>query len=104
MTPTRQLSHDGGAEPRWAHSGRELFYKSGTRFMAVPVSPGPTLTVGSPRELFSTAAYRTARNRQEYDVTPDDRRFVMIRNQPGVASAVVYVENWFSELKAKVKR
>jgi Tol biopolymer transport system component len=104
MTPTRQLSHDGGAEPRWAHSGRELFYKSGTRFMAVPVSPGPTLTVGSPRELFSSAAYRTARNRQEYDVTPDDRRFVMIRNQPGSANAVVYVENWLSELKAKVKR
>ena len=104
VTPIRQLSHDGGAEPRWAHSGRELFYKSGTRFMAVSVRPGPTLTIGSPQELFSAAGYRTARNRQEYDVAPDDRRFVMIRNQPGGASALVYVENWFSELKAKVKR
>jgi Tol biopolymer transport system component len=104
VTPVRQLSHDGGTEPRWAHSGRELFYKSGTRFMALTVGPGPTLTLGSPRQLFSVAAYRSARNRQEYDVTPDDRRFVMIRNQPGGAGAVVYVENWFSELKAKVKR
>ena len=50
------------------------------------------------------AGYRTARNRQEYDIAPDDRRFVMIRNQAGGANAVVYVENWFSELKAKVKR
>jgi serine/threonine-protein kinase len=104
VTPIRQLSHEGGTEPRWAHSGRELFYKSGTRFMAVPVSPGPALTVGSPRELFSLAAYRAARNRQEYDVAPDDRRFVMIHNQPGGASALVYVENWLPELKAKVKR
>ena len=104
VTPIRQLSHDGGTEPRWAHSGRELFYKSGTHFMAVSVSLGPTLIVGSPRELFSVAGYRTARNRQEYDIAPDDRRFVMIRNQAGGANAVVYVENWFSELKAKVKR
>jgi serine/threonine-protein kinase len=36
-------------------------------------------------------------------VTPDDRRFVMIRelgaNAPG---ELTYVENWFEELKAKV--
>jgi serine/threonine-protein kinase len=104
MSPIRQVSHEGGTEPRWAHSGRELFYKSGTRFMDVSFTIGPALTVGSTRTLFPVTGYRSARNRQEYDVAPDDRHFVMIRNQPGSSNAVVYAEGWFSELKAKVKR
>ena len=104
ITSTRLVSRDGGSEPRWAHSGRELFYKSGGRFIAVPVTPGPTLTLGPPRVLFSVAGYRSARNRQQYDVTPDDQHFVMIRNLPRSAGDVVYVEHWFPELLAKVKQ
>jgi Tol biopolymer transport system component len=107
ITSTRPVSRDGGIEPRWAHSGRELFYrggKSADRFMAVPVTPGPTLSIGSPHELFSAGQYRFATNRQQYDVAPDDQHFVMIRNLPQAAGDVVYVENWFPELLAKVKR
>jgi len=99
-----QVSHDGGTEPRWAHDGRELFYRSGQRLVGVAVAPGPTLSFGATRELFPAAQYRAARNRQEYDVAPDDRHFVMIRYQPGVANVVVYAEHWLSELKARVKR
>jgi serine/threonine-protein kinase len=104
VTLVRQVSHDGGTEPRWARGGRELFYKSGSRFIAVAVAPGPSLSLGSPRQLFSVAPYRSARNRQEYDVAPDGRHFVMIRSQAGSANDVVYVENWFRELMAKVQR
>jgi hypothetical protein len=72
--------------------------------MVVPITPGPTLVAGTPRPLFSLSGYREARNRQQYDVSLDDRRLVMIREYPGDASAsVVYVENWFAELEAKVK-
>jgi eukaryotic-like serine/threonine-protein kinase len=102
ITAIRLVSRDGGIEPRWAHSGRELFYKSGDRLMVVEVTPGATLTLGSPRELFSVAEYRSARNRQQYDVTPDDQTFVMIRELAGSTDDVVYVENWFPELLAKV--
>jgi eukaryotic-like serine/threonine-protein kinase len=100
---THQVSRDGGTEPRWSRDGRQLFYKSGSRFIAVPVATGTALTLGSPRELFSVAGYRSARNRQEYDVAPDGRHFLMIRNLGG-ADAMVYVEHWFAELQAKVKR
>ena len=104
MTPRRLISTAGGTEPRWANSGRELFYKSGNDFMAVELT-GPNLTPGTPRVLFSLAGYRAARNRQQYDVAPDDQRFVMIRELPGAARAdVFYVENWFEELEAKVNR
>jgi len=104
MTSTRVISPDGGSEPRWSRDGRTLFYRSGDRLMAVPVTPGPTLHFGLPRELFSAAGYRSARNRQEYDVAPDGQHFVMIRNLPDSSSTVVYVENWFPELLAKVKK
>ena len=104
VTFTRLVSRGGGLEPRWAHSGRELFYRSGDRFTAVPVAPGATLTLGLPRSLFSVAQYRSARNRQQYDVAPDDQHFVMIRMLAGGLGEVEYVENWFPELLARVKR
>jgi len=104
MATSRLISRGGGSEPRWAHSGRELFYKSGDQLMVVPVVPGPTLTLGVPRALFTVSGYASARNRQQYDVAPDDRRFLMIKEPERTAGEVVYVENWFPELKAKVTK
>jgi serine/threonine-protein kinase len=102
---TRLVSRDGGTEPRWAHSGRELFYKSRNQLMVVPVTPGPALATGVPRALFSVAGYHAARNRQEYDVAPDDQRFLMIQlGGAGERAEAIYVENWFAELKAKAAR
>jgi Tol biopolymer transport system component len=101
---TQLVSRDGGTEPRWAHSGRELFFKSGSHLMAVQVTGGPAFLAGTPRPLFPLTGYRSARNRQQYDVAPDDRRFVMIRESGDDASGnVVYVEHWFEELAAKMK-
>jgi Tol biopolymer transport system component len=102
ITSIRLVSRDGGREPRWSRDGRELFYKSSDQFMVVEVTPGQTLTLGSPRPLFLVGQYRSAQNRQQYDVALDGQRFVMIREMAGVAGDVVYVENWFEELKAKV--
>ena len=33
-----QISSDGGSEPVWARKGRELFYLSGHKMMAVDVT------------------------------------------------------------------
>ena len=87
----------------WAHSGRELFYKRSGNLMVVEVLPGPTFVTGERRVLFSTQGFRSNPVHQQYDVTPDDQRFVMIRNlgRQG-ASELIVVENFFEELKAKV--
>jgi Tol biopolymer transport system component len=104
-TGARLVSRDGGTEPRWAHSGRELFYKSGNRLMVVDVFPGSSFAAGNPRVLFSVAGYRAARNRAQYDVAPDDRRFVMIRDVAiDMPAQIIYVENWLAELQEKVTR
>jgi serine/threonine-protein kinase len=104
VTSSHLVSRDGGTEPRWAHSGRELFFKGGNKFMAVPIASGPTFVAGIPHPLFPLSGYRSARNRQQYDVTPDDQHFVMIRELGADAPGnVVYVENWFAELEARMK-
>ncbi len=95
------VSGAGGSQPRWSGNGRELFYTLGGQMMAVSVPSGPVFTPGPPRALFSVADYRAARNRPQYDVSPDGQRFLMIRENS--ASQVVYVENWFAELLAKAK-
>jgi eukaryotic-like serine/threonine-protein kinase len=104
MTSPRLVSRDGGTEPRWAPDSRELFYKSGDALMSVAISPGEGVVAGTPRRLFSVAPYRSARNRQQYDVAPDGQHFVMIRDMTAGARNVVYVENWFPELLAKMRR
>ena len=71
--------------------------------MVVEVLPGPTFVTGERRVLFSMQGYRSNPQHQQYDVTPDGQRFVMIRNR-GVeeTSELIVVENFFEELKAKV--
>ncbi len=103
----RQVSIAGGGEPLWAHSGRELFYRSAARqTMAVPITTTPTLAIGQGRALFADSSYVLAPSYRGYDVTQDDQSFVMLRVLPETAAAptgqLVVVENWFTELKAKM--
>jgi serine/threonine-protein kinase len=101
---THLVSRDGGSEPRWGRNGRELFYKSNNYLWAVPYTSNPTFVAGTPVQLFSVAAYRSARNRQQYDVAPDGQHFIMIREPENERPEnLVYTENWLAELEAKVK-
>ena len=76
--------------------------------MAVDVATTPTFAIRGRRVLFSVRAerYRTNPTHRFYDVTPDDRRFVMIRPIETVSDRtveLVLVENFFEELKTKVR-
>ena len=104
MKTKRIVSRGGGTEPRWARSGRELFFESKGQLAVVAVGAGPELQVSEPRALFSLSGYRRARNHPQYDVAPGDQRFLMIKEPPAPAVLpVVFVDHWFSELLAKVK-
>ena len=89
----------------WAHNGRELFYLDGTRSMvAVTVQPGPTFTVVGQRVLFPATAYSFAGGYPTYDVTPDDKRFVMIRSvAPSAETEMVLVQHWAEDLKRRAQ-
>ena len=97
------VSTRGGTEPLWSHSGRELFYRDGSaNLVAVEVKPTPTFSLGKSTVLFPIGGFRTHELFPEYNVSPDDRRFLMIRRfVPDAPDKLIVVENWFEELKTK---
>ena len=100
-----QVSTDGGTGPVWAHSGRELFYRNGANeLVAVQVTEGPTFVAGQQEVLFPMDGYLIASGHAMYDVSADDRRFVMLRiGDAGTAAAeLILVTNFFEELRQRV--
>ena len=72
-----QVSTGGGAEAYWRRDGRELFYRVGSRIMAVPVQTGPAFTAGTPAALFETR-FASVSVRGHYRPTPDGQRFLVL--------------------------
>jgi eukaryotic-like serine/threonine-protein kinase len=100
----RQLSNDGGNSPVWSRSGKELFYLNGDTMMVVPIESAPELVVGSPRLLFE-GQYMFAGTLANYDVTPDDRAFVMIRGERrGPWMQLNVVLDWLAALEPQAPR
>jgi eukaryotic-like serine/threonine-protein kinase len=102
-----QLSTAGGNAPAWSHSGRELFYVN--RFdslVVVPVSGAPDLRAGAPRALFLASPFVILPYHRSYDVTPDDRSFIMLRSNANGAEAkrLTVVLNWLEEVRARVPK
>ena len=100
----RMVSRVGGMEPRFARSGRELFFENAGRLWSVALGDDDTVAASEPQPLFPLMGYRRARNRQQYDVSPDGQRFLMIKEPPAPpVPLLVYVEHWMPELRAKVR-
>jgi eukaryotic-like serine/threonine-protein kinase len=102
-----QISTDGGAEPVWNRNGRELFYRSGDKMMAVDIATEPSLVAGKPRMLFQGQYVPTPppSSFPFYDVSPDGQRSLMLKpsEQTGAAPTQINVVlNWFEELKRRV--
>jgi hypothetical protein len=72
--------------------------------MAVPVGSGSEVTVGKPKRLFE-GEYAYAGELANYDVTPDDQAFVMIRGEQRKSwMQLNVVLNWFDELERRAPR
>ena len=94
-----------GADPLWSRSGRELFYKNGhDQLVVLPVLGGDKFAHGKEAVLFSIDGYENYWQWRDYDVTPDGKRFVMIRSAGKPHDELIVVENFFEELTAKVTR
>ena len=100
-----QISTEGGTEPVWNPNGKELFYRSADKMMAVDIATQPSFTFGRPRMLFEGPYLPTPATSPNYGVSADGQRFLMLKpaEQAGAAPAkIVVVQNWFEELKQKV--
>jgi len=101
-----QVSTSGGTQPRWANGGRELFYVDGERqLVAATVLLTPSFSVGDRTVLFSMIGFGGGDGHRIYDVTRDDRRFLMIRSltpDGGETVSLITVDNFGRELLDKV--
>ncbi len=95
-----RVSTNGGGEPRWARSGREMFYRHADTVYAAPVTAGRQFVSGPPRALFGTR--RTLLPVTDWDVSPDGRTFVVTR-PPDLGpedSQLHVILHWFDGLVA----
>ena len=100
-----QISTDGGTEPVWNRNGRELFYRMGTKMMAVDIATQPGFSAGKPRTLFEGPYLPTPATFPNYDVSLDGQRFLMLKpaeQTQAAATQINVVLNWFEELKRRV--
>jgi serine/threonine-protein kinase len=100
-----QVSTAGGTEPVWSHSGRELFYRSRDhKIMAALISVTPSVSVRSQQALFDDRPYKREAFgiHADYAVSPDDKRFLMIRHEASENSPLVLVLNWVDEVRARL--
>lgn len=74
------VTTDGGTEPLWRRDGKELFFRRGPDVFAVPVEAGATPRFGTAVRLFS-GSYVGSMRSTDYDVSPDGKRFLMVRSE-----------------------
>ncbi len=108
ITGRHSISPGLGTGPVWSPDGRKLYYRSGSRFMAVEVAVEPDFNVLSAPELLfeapSYTRYQGPGGQRTWDIHPDGSRFVMVKSgDESTAFAEVYlVTNWFEELRQRM--
>jgi eukaryotic-like serine/threonine-protein kinase len=87
------VSNGGGILPRWSRDGKELFYITGDAVVAVAFRPDGSF--GAPRRLFDRSNFLLNFRYPSYSVSPDGKRFLMIRRDPGsVPRQLNVILNW----------
>jgi Tol biopolymer transport system component len=95
----RQISTEGGNQPRWRRDGKELFYLApDRRLMAVSVKTDVAFEADAPRALFQTEL-NTGELRQTYAVSADGHRFLLNTPLEEEEPPIAVVLNWPALLK-----
>jgi Tol biopolymer transport system component len=100
-----QISTEGGMEPTWNPNGRELFYRTGDKMMAVDITTEPNFKAGKPKVLFERHYEPTPATGTNYDVSPDGQRFLMLKpseQETAAPTQINVVLNWSEELRRRV--
>jgi hypothetical protein len=101
-----QVSTAGGSAPLWSHTGREIFFRNNRGdLVAAQVRTAPSFTVDAQKTLFALTPFTFGGPVQAYAVSPDDKRFLMLRETAAGESGLLVVnEHWFDELKARTQK
>jgi eukaryotic-like serine/threonine-protein kinase len=110
--PKIQVSAEGGTDPVWRRQGGELYYRNGDSMMVVDTQTAPKFVAGRPRELWrghyshgmSSSCGPPGATSSNYDVTPDGKRFLMIKDDDqdrAASKQFVVVLGWGDELSRR---
>ena len=92
-----RVSVAGGTQVRWRRDGRELFYIAADQnLMAVAVDlTAMPPSVGTPARLFKTniSPIRSI-SRQQYVVSRDGQRFLILTDEEGPVPRITLLFNW----------
>ena len=97
------ISSNGGDLAQWSRGGHELFYLTPNRaLMSATYRSAPAFSVERRDVVLSDSTALAQGLTGRFAVSPDGKRFLFsrARNQ---GLALVLVENWFEELKGKVR-
>ena len=99
------VSVNGGLNPRWAHSGSEIFYLGlDAVFNVATVRTDPDFAVDSRERLNSRTVFWQSSQRH-WDLTPDGQRLLAIGPRPEAEveslGRFIIVQNFFEELRQR---
>jgi serine/threonine-protein kinase len=101
-----QISNDGGAEPRWSRTGRELMYRAGDQIMAAGYTvSGEAFVPDKPRGWI--AHLDDAAGSLVWDLAPDGTGVAVVTRIESSKvlepeRVVVFLQNFFDELRRRV--
>jgi Tol biopolymer transport system component len=95
-----QISSNGGAQPRWSHDGKRIFYMQADKKLMETTFDPQKGSAGAPRVLFQTRIVASNYVLFQYDVAPDGR--FLINSFPSrSSSALTLVTGWTTSLKGR---
>jgi hypothetical protein len=101
-----QVTPNGGTNPVWAHSSRELFYIApGDSMVAATVGGASDFEVTGRRALFSTQPFVFQPWHGAFGIRPGDQQFILLQRTTSVDPRdrrLNVVLNWFTEVEEKV--
>ena len=93
----RQVSTQGGVQPRWDPAGNELFYWQDSTLVSVRVANPDEMSTGAPEALF-TLPEAVLHHSIAYDVGPTGDRFLIRVLNPEVVPREIHVISNFAQV------
>jgi Tol biopolymer transport system component/tRNA A-37 threonylcarbamoyl transferase component Bud32 len=93
-----KISTDGANDPRWNRDGSRLYFVApGGRFFSAATTLKPSFSAEPPQFVFAVRLDETAG--RQYDLTPDEKRFVVKVQRPQANDPIVAVLGWRAEIE-----
>jgi len=103
-----QISNGGGYESHWSRNGRDLLYRWDDQILAASYTvKGDKFVAEKPRVWIARLQVKRTLGNEPWDLAPDGKRVVLVApvesaEAPKQEHEVVFLENFFAELRRKV--